>query len=92
MAIQFEGTKKLYEQNIRDDYNPGMLAEHSPAETDHPYAANEEHTELVVPASAEVIRRRNNIIRDRRRRWQATLDPQGVVESGRSGINKKADV
>lgn len=61
--------------NIRQDYNPGTLPEHSPGVTTHPYAHNE-HSKVVTAESGEIIRRKNNRVRDNRKRWSVVNAPQ----------------
>jgi hypothetical protein len=73
-----EGSKPDSGQSIRKDYNPNSLAEHSPAETDHPIAPPK-HA-LCTPAANEVVRRKANRERDNSRRWGVVNSPMGVQD------------
>ena len=72
--MKSEGSKPST-TNIRQDYNPGSLSEHAPATTPYPYEKNE-HSKIVAAETGEVIRRKNNRIRDGRKRWAVVNAPQ----------------
>lgn len=72
-----EGSR-ICNENIRKDYNPGSLNEHTPGATDHPVAPPDH--QLRAPADNEVIRRKANRRRDNSRRWGVINDAMGTSD------------
>lgn len=58
------------------------LDEYSPSETDHKLEANE--CTFKAPTASESIRRTNNRVRDRKRRWAIETGPLAVEDNSKA--------